>query len=1060
MTPMPRTYVRLFWREIRHSLNRFLAILAIVALGTGFLTGLIATTPDMRLTADRYYDNSHMMDLRIVSTGGLTDKDIEALKNTDGVEEVMPAFQKDAYARYGDSERKTARIHSLGDKDGSQQNRVTVYEGRLPEKAGECVLIANHLLPDGLAVGDTITVSLDDGDLSDTLSTDTLTVTGLAHSAYYCSVEKETTTLGNGTVDLFVYVTASTFCQSVYSEAFVTVAGARDMDSFSDAYFDAVEVVADRIKAQEDALGERRFAEIYAEAKEKIDDADAEYADAKQKAEKELADALKKLEDGERELADGKKQWQDGVSALETGRETLKTQKADTERQLADKEKELQAGKQAIAEGETALDAAEQQLADVPAQLEAARAQIEQMKAAGMDTAAAEQQLAEQEETYRQSVAALSARRTALETQKQTVTAGESALKAARAEAEKKFAEAQAQLDESERKLNAAEQEIRDNEKTLADGRGEYEKAKKEADEKLSDAEKELNDGKKKLDDLKRPEWYVLDRQTNVSYVSFSGNAEKVEAVAKVFPLFFFLVAALVALTTMTRMVEERRTQIGTLKALGYGKGAIAAQYLLYALLATVLGCALGLTVGMRLFPTVIWQAYTILYTIPSLVTPFRWNYALIAGAAAAVCTAGSTLAACAVTLAERPATLMRPRAPKAGHRILLEHIPPLWKRMSFTQKVTARNLLRYKKRFFMTTFGIAGCTALLVAGFGLKDAIGSIIPRQYGEIYHYDAIVSFSESNWRENDECLSVLNGENGAGWMAIHQESADLTAGDVTRSVTLFVPSDTEKLETFITFRSRTGGESYTLDDDTVLLTEKLCDKLGVKRGDTVTAVGADDKTVELTVGGIVENYVYDYVYLTPARYRALFGSEPEYLSAAVQGGVDDEAKRDAFSSALLQTGEVSRVQFIADLSKSFEDILSKINYIVYVLILSAGALAFIVLYNLTNINITEREKELATLRVLGFHPSETAMYIFRETAILTVIGTGVGLLLGTWLCRFVVLTAEVDIVMFGRDIYALSYLLAAALTVLFSVLVDFVMLRRLHKIDMVESMKAGE
>lgn len=1057
---MPRTYVRLFWREVRHSLNRFLAILAIVALGTGFLTGLIATTPDMRLTADRYYDDTHMMDLRVVSTAGLTDKDVEALQKTPGVGEVMPAFQTDAYARYGDSERKTIRIHSLGEETGSRQNRVVVYEGRMPQKAGECVLIANHMLPDGLAVGDRITVSSDDGELSDTLSQDQLTVTGLAHSAYYSSVEKETTTLGNGTVDLFAYVPANAFSQTVYSELFVTVSGARELDSFSDAYFDAVEAVADRIEALEDECGERRYTEIYTEAKAEWDDANAEYTDAKQKAEDELSEALEKLESGESELRSARKKWADGTAALKEGQTALNTQKAEAERQLAEKEQELSAGKAALLEGESALAAAEKELADVPAALEQARAQIEQMKAAGMDTAEAERQLAEKEETYRQSAAALSEKRAALSGQQQTLSAAESALAQARSDAETEMKAAQEQLDETERTLQAAEKELTENEEKLKSGREEYEKAKAEADDRLAKAEKELADGKETLDKLERPEWYVLDRNTNVSFVSFSGNAEKVEAIAKVFPLFFFLVAALVALTTMTRMVEERRTQIGTLKALGYGKGAIAAQYLAYALLATIFGCVLGLTMGMWLFPTVIWQAYTILYTMPSLLTPFHWDYAAVAAAAAALCTAGSTLAACAVTLAERPAELMRPRAPKAGHRIVLEHISPLWKRMSFTQKVTARNLLRYKKRFFMTVCGIAGCTALLVAGFGLKDAIGSIIPRQYGEIYHYDALISFSESQWKENEDCLRVLDGKEGESWLAIHQESADLTAGDVTRSVTLFVPSDTAQLEKFITFRSRTTGETYTLDNDTVLFTEKLCDKLGMKVGDTVSTVGTNGRKIDLTVGGIVENYVYDYVYLSPERYRLSFGGEPEYLSAAVQGEVNGETERDAFSSALLQTGAVSRVQFIADLSRSFTDILSKINYIVYVLILSAGMLAFIVLYNLTNINITEREKELATLRVLGFHPSETATYIFRETAILTVIGTGLGLLLGTWLCRFVVLTAEVDIVMFGRDIYALSYGLAALLTVLFSVLVDLVMLRRLRRIDMVESMKAGE
>ena len=507
----------------------------------------------------------------------------------------------------------------------------------------------------------------------------------------------------------------------------------------------------------------------------------------------------------------------------------------------------------------------------------------------------------------------------------------------------------------------------------------------------------------------------------------------------------------------MTRMVEEERTQIGTLKALGYSRGAIMAKYMIYAGVATVCGCAFGLLVGFMVFPAVIWGAYGILYNLPPLVGAFHLPYAVMSSAAAVLCTMVATWYACTSTLHENPARLMLPKAPKAGKRVFLERIPFIWKHLTFTHKVTARNLIRYKKRFFMTVIGIAGCTALLLTGFGMRDSIGDIVTKQFGEIAQYNLMVGLK--NDRNDDAIRSVLETE-ATDSLYVQQTSVDVTGSGNTLAANLFVPEDAESLPDFIVLRERRSGKTVPFSENGVVLTEKFAGKIGAKAGDTIRIQDGDGRTAQVKVDGITENYVYNYVYMAPSLYRASFGTDPSYNLITAKVTDDSKENRNAVSTELLKADGVASVSFTTDASKSFDDILKNIDYIVIVLIVSAGLLAFVVLYNLTNINITERQKEIATIKVLGFFDREVNAYIFRETGILSVIGTAAGLILGIFLHAFVVRTAEVDIVMFGRTISPMSYVLSALLTLVFSALVDVVMARKLRKIDMVESMKAGE
>ncbi len=890
---MKSTYWKMLRRAITGSMGRFLAIFAIVALGTGFFAGLIATAPDMRLAVGAYYDEAQVMDLRVMSTLGLTDDDAAAIADVDGVAAVMPAYSADVLTAEGTHADVVTRVHSLPDEGATWLNRVTLLEGRMPTAADECVAVRQKFGAPP-AVGATVAMQGE----TDALNVSAFTVVGIVDSAWYFSIDKEYTSVGNGTVAQVLYAPSAAFAAEAYSALYVQVAGAADQTAFSTEYDDTVAAVGERVQALADSLAERRYDEVTAPAREQLDEARA---------------------------------------ALAQQREAAAARFAETEQTIA---------------------------------------------------------------LLRQSGNAAAA------------TAAEQAYAAAQDEAARQFADAEAQI--------AASQD--------------------------------------ELDAVKVPTLYVQDRAEAIaSYAGFDTNCEKVSAIAVVFPAFFLLVAALVALTTMTRMVEEERGQIGVLRALGYGKGAVMLKYLLYAWAATLTGAAVGLSAGMFLFPRAIYQAYGIMYRLPPLTTPFRWDYALIIGAAALLCTGLATLSACARVLHERPARLMMPKAPKAGKRVFLEYLP-LWRHLSFLHKVTARNLLRYKKRFFMTAIGVAGCTALLLTGFGLHDSIAGIVGRQYDVLCHYDLTAVFADAEALTGAAGDAVRADERVARSLVVSQESADAEAGDATQTAYLFVPQEPADMADFFTLRERVSGAGHTLDDTAALLTEKAAERLGVSAGDTVTVTRTDGRRAEIPVGGVVENYVYSYLYVSPALYRQCFGDDPVYKTLLVQER--DDADTERLREDLLATGDVSAVMAVADVRSSFSDLLKSLDYIVMILIVSAGLLAFVVLYNLTNINITERQRELATLKVLGFYDGETAAYIYRENGVLTLIGTLAGLVGGIFLHRFVVRTAEVDMVMFERVIHPLSFLWAALLTLMFAALVDVVMLRRLRRIDMVESMKSGE
>ena len=713
--------------------------------------------------------------------------------------------------------------------------------------------------------------------------------------------------------------------------------------------------------------------------------------------------------------------------------------------------------------------------ADLEAQITSLTEQKEDLDAKEKALLQQEQTLAAQEEELlsagRQITdgkSQIAAARSQLDSTKSQITDGKAQIQSA-----------WALLNEKEGTLNASKAQLASGEQELADGRSEYEQAAKEAEEQIMDGQAKITDGEKQLTDAKQqiadakaeikkienPKWYVQTREDALTeYQGYGDNADRMRSIGKVFPVLFFLVAALISLTTMTRMVEEQRVQIGTMKALGYGEAAIAGKYIGYALIATLGGSIFGVLAGEKILPFIIIYAYMILYKhLPAILVPYHMSYALQASGIAVACTLIATIASCYKELAAEPAELMRPVAPKQGKRILLERIGIIWKHLNFTWKSTVRNLIRYKKRFFMTIFGIGGCMALMVVGFGLKDCIYEIVSLQYEKVQFYDAATYMSDDISEENRQQLHDYLDQNAdiKETIEARMQKTDVKSASGKKTLYLMVPSDNEKIEDFLSFHSRTNkDEVYSLKKDEVILTEKMASLLNVKVGDELTIEDEDRGDQTVTVGAICENYMSHYLYLSPEKYEELYGVPAEYntIIYSVKDGKDDQIEK--IGTKLLSMDGVLNVSYTSSIEGRLDDMLRSLNLVIVVLIVSAGMLAFVVLYNLNNINITERQRELATLKVLGFYDGEVASYVYRENILLTIIGSVVGMVLGNLLHRYIILTVEVEEAMFGRQIHWQSYLYSFLFTVAFSLFVNWVMFYKLKKIDMVESLKSVE
>lgn len=1197
------------FREIARTKNRFFSIFTICAIGVGFFSGVRATGNDMKITADNYYDAHELFDLRVMSTFGLTDGDLQALENIDGVSCVQGSKYSDLVFTYDGREYNT-RVYSW--EDTAKLNSIDILEGRFPQADNECILNVRKMNGQ-LPVGEKLTLT--DPTESDEfpLKNTEYTVVGLFDTPMYISsTQRGSTTIGDGSLDAFAYIPESNFMQEVYTEIYIQSDELKVMSSYSDEYDALRDEISDKLEELGIERSEIRYDEVIGEAQQKISDGEKDLEKGKTEgqqklddAKAELDDAAKQISDGEAELAqaaediaDGEKQLTEAKQTLADARAEIDSGKAelaeneqklnDARAQLDDSRKQLSEAKQQLDEAKNTLDDSKEQLDRGQAEIDSKRAELESGKAqleegkkqleegraqyesgkAQYDENYAQYEAGSQQ--YEQGVAQLEqaalllgendpqiiTQRAVLEATKSQLDQAKTQLDAAKArldEAESQLtqneqliAATEQQLNDGETQLNAAQEqidsglqqyndgleqynenyakyedgvkqynegyqeysngliqfndgrnkltdaerqyndgaaELAEKEQEFLDGKADYENGVKELEDakqkyhdglkdyqdgvdefnaEIADAEKKIADGKKEIADAGEAKWYVFTRDDNPGYSEYSSNAERIDKIATIFPVFFLLVAALVCLTTMSRMVEEQRMQIGTLKSLGYSNAVIMRQYMVYAVLAAAAGSLIGAFIGMYLFPFIIMFAYGMMYIINNFyyeLSPFN-----------IVISAGSMVAAIALTvffsaksaLAGTPAELMRPKAPKAGKRVLLERIGFIWNKLSFFGKVSGRNLFRYKRRMFMTVIGIAGCTALSLTGFGLKDSISDIVDLQYNSINNYSGFIAYeSQDDVQGIYDALLDYQPDTEYTRALIKQYTVSSDSGSVQCYVTAL--EDTSKFEDMIDLRSRTTGEkiSFGQTGGEVIVTEKMTKLLGVKAGDTVTLKISDGNNREVKIGAVTEHYTSHYMYIPEEKYSELFGETPDYNIVYFRNGMSaEQSVQDEFTTKMLAVDGVLTVTVNSGASSQFADMLKIMDLVVVVLIISAGALAFVVLYNLTNVNITERIREIATLKVLGFYDNEVSSYVFRENNILSVMGGVLGLGLGVILCQFIIQTAEIDEVMFGRSIHPLSFLWAFLITVAFSLIVNFIMRRDLKKISMVESLKSVE
>ena len=1033
-----------FYMEIRRSMGRFLSIFFIVAIGCAFFSGIRASEPDMRYSGDAYFDRKNMMDIEVISTLGLTEDDLDAIRNVDGVSAAEGGYSSDMLFTEGDN-KVVVHVMSLL----PSMNQVQLEEGELPEADDECALDVDYLKESSLEIGDKITlISGTDDDISDTLKNDTYTITGAVSSPEYISFQRGSTTIGNGSVTTFIAVPEESFALDVYTEIYVQSDGAKDLTAFTDAYDSRVDETEDRLEAIREDREKARYDEIMDEAQTELDDARAELADAEKEledgraeAEKELADARRELEDGQAEVDSGRQELADARAQLESSRQQL----TDSQAQIDQGQKELNDN----------IDAMNAQIDE----LNAAKQQYNDLAASGADDPVTMATLSAMYEEIQSGEAALAQAKAQIESAKSELASGQQQIN----DGWQQIADGEQEIADGEAELENAQQEIDDGWEEYYEGEKEAQEEIADGEQKIADAKEELADAEAELADLEEPEWFIYDRSNLPDYTGYGENADRMRAIGQVFPAIFFLVAALISLTTMTRMVEEQRTQIGTFKALGYERHSIAGKYLGYALLATVSGSVLGILFGEKVFPYIIITAYGIMYQhMHEIMLPYNIQYGLGAAAAALASTLLATLLACYKELREQAAELMRPPAPKQGQRVLLERVRFIWKRLNFSWKASVRNLVRYKKRLFMTVFGIGGCMALMLVGFGLKDSIFAIVDIQYDEIQLYDGnIILEDDITDVEKERLIAELEKDElmtGAAEGLLTQVSVG--SGEEWHDVYLDVPEDVDRFPEFVTLQDRMTDAVYTLDDSGAILTEKMATELDVEPGDAITIRDDDLGDLEVKVQAVCENYMGHYLYMTPGYYEEVYGSAPDYncIFYKTADRITEEAERIG-EEALAVPGALS-VSYTTDLKEQVDNMLGALDSVIAVLIISAGMLAFVVLYNLNNISITERQRELATLKVLGFYNNEVTMYVYRENILLTFLGALFGIVLGKILHRFIIVTVEIESVMFGRNIDLSSFVYAFLLTLLFSLLVNGAMYFKLKKIDMVESLKSVE
>lgn len=1079
---MPATYLKDIFREIKISLGRFLSILCIVAIGVAFFAGIKASAPDMKNSADTYFDKYNVQDIQVYSTIGLTKKDVAAIKKIKGVKSVQPSFSMDTLSQI-DSTQMVIKVISYG--IDQKMNKIRVVEGRMPERENECLVEASsatNKLYGTFHIGDTIKLqSGTDEALSKSLKHTKFKIVGTCYNPNYLSYEKGSSNIGSGTVNSFIYIQNTNVLKDYYTEVDVCVKGAKNLDCYSDEYFDVVDPVLKKIKKISNKQIDARIQSYQSELDEKKQEATDKFKDAENQfndAQNKIDSGLSEIQSNELKLQNSKDQinqgWNeyyanlqllDNIPTLQNAIAQIEESEKKLPELLSQKEQVENGLQQINAEGDLNtkrtliqnaidfIDIALKKLENYPDSSDAETIRIK---------------LNEKKELLQGQLSLIDqaiAKKAELEAILPQIQSGIEQIQAGVA----KKAELQSQLNQllnAKNELNNAYVSLINGQAQYEDGVSKIEDAKNELNKSIEqltlskaefniqkhDALRELSDAQLEIDKMEG-KWIVLDRNSHYSYRDYGACADRMDGIAKVFPVFFFLVAALVCMTTMTRMVDEQRNEMGTLKALGYSKLQIASKYIIYALIASILGSILGCSLGMYLFPTVIFNAWNTLYNIDQIKFLFQPGLILLASGSVTGITLLATLYSIYSELIEMPSQLMRPKAAKAGKKILLERITFIWKRLSFLQKVTARNIFRYKKRFFMTIIGIAGCSALLVAGFGINDSISDIVNQQYNVIYHYDATVSAKTSEITSQIKSLKGVKDVYEEDHLAV---TTKIENKDI--STTVHIISNDKKFKDFCTLFN--GNNEFDLDDSSVLISQKMATKLNKKAGDTIKIKDANNKVIKAKIKGVFTNYVGHHIYASESLYKSWNTNAKTTHIYLIKSKKTTKKFERNLGNKIMNIDGVQSVTFYSSLQKNFKDMIKSISYIVVVLVISAACLAFVVLYNLSNVNISERKREIATIKVLGFTRKEVDAYINRETILLTILGSLIGLGIGIGLHHLIMNLAEMDDIMFGRTINSISYVISFVMTIGFNAIINLCMHKKLNNIQMVESLKAVE
>ncbi|MDD6145612.1 MAG: ABC transporter permease [Oscillospiraceae bacterium] len=1162
-------------RTVEKTQARFLSIIAIVALGISFFTGMNAVAPDMYDTAKEYALSSNCADIQIISTAGLTDDDAAVIASIGGVAAVSGDKFVDGVAKVNgqpindiDGSEITIRAISLdvnklaavaaGGEDITYMNRPELIEGNWPTSANQCVVDSSVLsTPKEFQIGSTITIEGENKDVSSSLQNQEFTIVGIIRTPLYISYERGQTTIGTGKLGTFMYIPADNFLDDYYSALNIKLVGSDSYDPYSKEYDAFVSQYTDYLESIAPELLSVRVSALKDRYTSEVAKSEEEYANAKADTERQLAEAeeqvktvLDMAENGDQKLLEYKQQYNEkateAANAIDQGKLEHSTQYAQWEQKRAQyndakaKVEKYSGAEEQYNNAVTEYNVAKMQvntaastvdyLSDLVATTRSALDHFNDTQDGGINgiinnlqqsglageemdqiisaiktmtaVGTAEEMAAYMEPQLQSIEVKLTAARQDLSEAQSVLAQKEAELKKAEqlisqlklinaqlASAEVELAEAEKQLTEAGYNIQFGELEVLsqlsdmknqiatyETNLTMAKEKAstieaEFEAAKQEANDKLESARLQLEDAKQFLLGLEEAKWMVNPRgDALIGFDDYGSAAKRTSALSAIFPWFFFLVAALVCLNTMTRMVEEDRTRLGTFKALGFTDAEIMSKYLIYALLASLIGSVAGSFLGFAFFPTAVTKAYGILFDMPSVAIKYRAGYAFPGILISVFTTVFATYYTCRKSLHVVPSTLMRAKAPKNGKRILLEKIPAIWSRLSFTWKVTLRNVFRNMKRFVMATLGVMGCTAMLLAGFGLNDSINATLDNQFvkeDRVWTYDMQIVLNGSWDTELGECEAYNKVTQNAfiqsamlNYMKVF--NATSAKSDEVMESYLLVPEDAAALGSYVNLRQRGSKTGEVLTSEGAIITEKLAKKLDVGPGESLLLEVSDHYSVQIPIAGITENYAFHYIYLSKDLYQSIFGTTPKYNYITANLAVDNMTpeQKNELSKSLMSEYEISAVAYTDQIMDSFENILDSIGYIVIILIVAAALLAFTVLYNLSIINITERIKEIATLKVLGFDDGEVSAYIFRENVILTIIGTLEGLIMGIVLHWLVITLAEVDIIMYGRSISPASYLYAAVLAFAFSMLVNLVLHKKLKKVDMVESLKSIE